>query len=309
MAYLKNLTIRQIRTLKAVVDGGNLARAAEKMHLTPPAISTALRTLEDQIGAEVLERTPAGRIKLNAFGQEIYQLAQELEGAFDRAEFKIEALHKGFGGAVRIGIVSTAKYIMPKIIHDAELRHPEIDIDLVIGNRQETIEALSERQVDFAIMGRPPREPAVEYIVIAPHPHLLIAPPNYPKVESIEDVTGEVFLVRENGSGTRMLFEHFINGFDNLPPIRRKMLSSNETIKQAVMAGLGIALISGSTIEAELEAGRISSIDFEGLPIMRSWHIVWNLGDNLTPAAQKIRQYIEENPAHMIQNQLGEPSL
>lgn len=309
MAKLRNLTLRQIRTLKAVVDGGNLARGAEIMNLTAPAISTALRSMESQIGAKVMERGPDGRIVLNAYGKEIYKLAQELDGVFDRAEYKIDALHAGLGGAVRIGIVSTAKYFMPRIIFAAQKQFPEIDIDLAIGNRRETIAALEERTVDFAVMGRPPSSPPVEHLVIAPHAHVLIAPPNFRKVGSIWELADETFLVREFGSGTRMLFDHFMSHVEDMPPIKRKMLSSNETIKQAVMAGLGIALISGSTTEAEIEAGRVSTIDIDGLPIVRSWHIVWNEKDILSPAAEKIQQFIVENPAHLLQMQLGEPMI
>ncbi len=139
--------------------------------------------------------------------------------------------------------------------------------------------------------------------------HVLIEPPNFHAVNAMEDLVNETFLVRETGSGTRLLFDHFISTYENLPAIKTKVLSSNETIKQAVMAGLGIALISGSTTEAEIEAGRVSVIDIEGLPIMRSWHIVWNAKDTPSPAACKIQEFIANNPAHLLQTTLGEPSL
>ena len=169
---------------------------------------------------------------------------------------------------------------------------PDIDLALTIANRDGTIGALENRRVDLAVMGRPPRQPVVDSALIGEHPHVMIVHPNHPmaamgKVPP-ELLLEETILCRERGSGTRILAERYLDRIGEGAPYDTATFDSNETIKQAVIAGLGVALISAHTIEMELEAGRLALLNAPGLPIIRYWHIVHRADQPLTPAAQAV---------------------
>lgn len=307
MSALSNITFRQLTMLRAIIECGNIARAADEIGLTAPAVSTGLKMLEEQIGASLLHRDTSGVIELTPIGEEVLSLAHEIRGLMGRYDERLGALKSGIAGFVSLGLVSTAKYFAPSLIRSAGLEYPGIAIDLHIGNRGEIIEALAHRRVDMAIMGRPPLRPKVDYTAIAKHPHIIIAPPDFEWDGHIGSLAREEFLVREEGSGTRILFERVISQMDDLPPIRRKVLASNETIKQAVIAGLGLAFISASTTDAELESGRLKMLELPGLPIMREWYIVWRADAPLSEAAQNIRTHIAENKDRFAPTQFRDP--
>ena len=173
---------------------------------------------------------------------------------------------------------------------------PGIEIELKVGNRGETMTALAEGRLDLAIMGRPPREPAVEAEVLGPHPHVIVAGPDHPLavVTRVEPAAlwDETFLSREEGSGTRILMTRFIDRIAEGRIVRTIEMGTNETIKQAVMAGLGIALISGHTVVEELRQRRLVALPIEGLPIVRHWFLIHVAGQPLFPAAAAVSRGI-----------------
>jgi LysR family transcriptional regulator, low CO2-responsive transcriptional regulator len=217
---------------------------------------------------------------------------------------RLRTLKGGAGGRVTMGVVSTAKYFAPQVIAGFVRRHPGVEINLSVGNRGSTVEALRNYEIDFAIMGRPPRDFAIEAEIFGPHPLVLIAAPSNPLIGrkglTRADLSEESFLVREEGSGTRTVFEEFMNGVI----IKRARLGidsgSNETIKQAVMAGLGIALLSAHTVAAEVESGRLVLLDVQGLPIRRDWYAVRRADKVLGPAAQAFWEYLMQDGARWL---------
>lgn len=273
---MQDATLKQLRALAAVVRHGSIARAAERLHVTPPAVGQQIRLLERAAGTALLERTPNGFRPTDA-GCELVAMSDRIEAEIDNSARVLELIRTGKVGSVTLGAVSTAKYFAPQLLAAFWGRHDEVDVRLVIGNRHETIEALAEHAVDVAIMGRPPHELNLVTEVIGDHPHVIIAPPDHPlarrpKVRQ-RDLERETFLVREPGSGTRQLTESLFAGAGIEPRIGME-IASNETIKQAVIAGLGVALLSAHTIAAELDDQRLVALAVEGLPIMRRWYAV-----------------------------------
>lgn len=197
-----------------------------------------------------------------------------------------------------IGAVSTAKYFTPFAIAAFSKLHPKIDISLSIGNRQEIRQALRGYGLDFAIMGRPPPDIEVDTHLIGDHPHVVIAPKGH-RLASVSGLTAvdlahEIFITREQGSSTRVLMERLFETTKLQPAIGMEM-SSNETIKQAVIAGLGIAFISAHTVAVEFEDGRLITLDVAGLPIVRQWFVVRRKDKVLLPPAHGMLNFLVAN--------------
>jgi DNA-binding transcriptional LysR family regulator len=199
------------------------------------------------------------------------------------------------GGRVTIGLVSTAKYIVPHLLTRFQATYPAITIDLRDGNRQWIIEALVKGEIDLAIMGQPPADADVLAEPFAPHPSVIIASPSHP-LAGLTDLpasalAGEPFVAREEGAGTRSLMERYFQAH-GFPPRIVMTSSSNETIKQAVMAGMGIALISQHTIGLELGLGMMTTLSIEGFPLMRSWFVAHRRNMPLLPVHARLRGFL-----------------
>jgi len=296
MIHKNAITLKQLRSLAAIVKGGNLSAAAGLLHVTGPAVSTQLRALEANFSADLLRRGPDGKIAVSAEGETVLAVVEQIESALDLCYKRINALQSGKAGHVALGVVSTGKYFAPGLVALTRKALPDIEIGLQIGNRGEIVDALKSRRVDLAVMGRPPREPLVEADPLGANPHILIAPPDHPLARacdvSPDAVLDETFLCREPGSGTRILMERYLDGIGEGRPYEKIELGSNETVKQAVIAGLGIALISAHTVVAELESGRLATIPLQGLPIVRQWFLVHRRDAPLSPVCRHFRDFV-----------------
>ena len=289
------ITFKQLRALSSVSQYGSITRAAEAIHLTPPAVHTQLRQLAAHLGADVLRRGDAGRMELTDEGQVVLEAANRIEAELDICLKSVAAIRDGHAGLVRLGVVSTGKYFAPALVAHLKTAFPAIKVELTVGNRGQIIEALDYRQIQLAIMGRPPRSPANTAEPVGPHPHVFIAPPDHPLAGNRvtpEALLGETIIEREPGSGTRILLSRFMDRIGQGAPYDTMAMSSNETIKQAVIAGLGIALISQHTVVEELHQGRLVTLDISGLPIERAWYLLHRSDTDLSAAAQKIRAHI-----------------
>ncbi|PZO50755.1 MAG: LysR family transcriptional regulator [Alphaproteobacteria bacterium] len=294
MSDLRGLSIRQLRALSATARLGSITAAAKALHVTPPAISIQLKLLSKQAGGEVLERS-AGGFEPTALGAEILEAANEMDGLLDRLSDRINALHAGAVGLLRLGVVSTGKYFAPRIVAGFQRAHPGIVVKLVIGNRGEILAGLRQRNFDLCIMGRPPEDVPLVREELGDHPHVLIAPPDH-QLAGRRDIAHaelqqETFLAREEGSGTRMLMSRFLDRVGGERPVQLVDMGTNETIKQAVMAGLGIAIISAHTCAAELAEGKLVALDARGTPIVRQWYIIHRADHELSVAAQHFQSF------------------
>ena len=273
------MTLKQFRALLAVARHGSLTRAAEELSQTVPTIHSQIKNLEAAVGQPLLVKSGDGSgFVPNDAGEAMLRAARRIEANLSHAVQEIAALSRGSTGRVVLGTVSTAKYFAPRLVRLLRDRVPDIEVDLRVANRDETLKAMRRGEYDLVIMGRPPREGLGNAIPLGPHPHGIVVPPDHPlaKQDGYDPslLLKETFLCREEGSGTRLLMERYLDRLAEgvLPPM--VMMPSNETIKQAVLAGLGIGFLSLHTVHDELASGRLALIRGPGLPVMRHWYLV-----------------------------------
>jgi LysR family transcriptional regulator, low CO2-responsive transcriptional regulator len=292
------ISLRQLRALRAVVEARTISGAAQTLHLTAPAVGLQLRQLETHCGLALTERRADGLTPTPA-GHELLRAQERIDRALGDCSEALAALGSVDAGTVAVGVVSTAKYFAPFALAAFRKERPRIDLKLAVGNRAVTIAALCNFDLDLAVMGRPPDDIAVEAATIGDHPHVIIAPPDHPLAGqrlTLEALADQTFLMREAGSGTRALAEKLFAEAGFEPRIGME-IHSNETIKQAVMAGLGIAFLSAHTTAAELADNRIVTLDIDGLPAMRQWFVVKHADKRLLPAGQALWRFLADQGA------------
>jgi DNA-binding transcriptional LysR family regulator len=302
--FARDLTIRQLRALAALQTAGSVTSAANRLNLTQPAVTLQLRNLQALAGLPLIQRTGDGMMLTQA-GRDVLVLSTRIEAALLDCEQSLDLIAGRSGGHVSIGAVSTAKYFVPFAIAAFSSRFPKIDVTLTIGNRETIRDALRGYDLDIAIMGRPPAGVDVEMRLLGKHPHIIVAAAGHPlarKRKSVPaDLAAETFITRERGSGTRMLMEEFFQKTGLTPKVGMEM-DSNETIKQAVIAGLGIAFISQHTVSHELEEGRLVALKVTGLPVMRQWHALRRVDKILLPPAQAMLDFLGEEGHRYLPN-------
>ena len=278
---MRQLTFRQLHAVLAVHRLGKINLAARELGLTPPAVTLQIQQAESELASVLFDRTREG-FRATAAGLAVVAAAQAIDARMNQLADELIAVRESGRGILRFGAVSTAKYFAPQLAAAFMAEFPGVEVRLRIGNRASVIADLAERNVDVALMGRPPWQVPVQSFLLGEHPLVIIAAPGHalagqPDIAK-RRIAEETFLVREHGSGTRSSLEMF---FSDLPGRADQLgpeFGSNESIKQAVMAGLGVAFISGHTIAAELELRRLVILDVVDTPVRRQWFAV-NLQD------------------------------
>ncbi len=300
--WLRQITLKQMRGFSAAVNSGSASAAARELHLTPPAISLQLRDLEQAIGLPLLERNESG-LTTTLAGRELFELSSSIQHSLTRFGEIIDDLKGVDHGIVAVGVVSTARYFAPTVLAEFMKIYPEVKIQLLVGNRETTLAKLENMELDFAITGLPPDHFGVEKEFISKHPQIIIAAPDHrlSKKQKIplSELEHDTFLLREAGSGTRTVSDKLFASNKNLPGSALEF-GSNETIKQAVMVGMGIALISAHTVAAELKEKRLVELDVKGLPINRKWFVVKHANKRFLPSAQALWNFIARNGKHYL---------
>lgn len=294
--FARDASLRRLRALRALVERGSVTGAASALHVSPPAVSLQLRQLEAEVGLRLVERSREG-LRVTDAGREVLAAIERIDLVLRDCAEALDAISQGHGGRVVVAVISTAKYFAPRALAAFRKRSPGVDIRLTVGNRQDIIGALRKLEADLAIMGRPPEDVPHAKAAIGEHPHVVIGPPDHWAAQSrtieLRQLAGERFLLREPGSGTRLLAESVFAAAGIQPGIDME-IGSNETIKQAVIAGLGIAFISAHTVDAELRDGRLVVLPVEGLPIKRQWYVVRREDRRLLPAASALWDFLAE---------------
>ncbi len=300
---MRNLSLKQLRSIMAIRRHGKIVTAAAALGVTPPAVTLQLQQLEREAGLALFDRTPDG-MRPTAAGLAVLDAAQAIEERLRVLVDEIDAIKGVRRGSLRLGVVSTAKYFAPRLMAAFMAEFPDIEMRLVVGNRAETIERLKDHDIDIALMGRPPPGVPVRSAVFGDHPLVIIAAPDHPLVTrraiAKERIARESLLMREEGSGTRISMEIFMRdvaGWMEKPVIE---MDSNETIKQSVMAGLGVAFISAHTVAAELETGRLALLDVAGMPIRRQWFAVARSDRAMTPAMAAFHDFLARQGARHL---------
>ncbi len=288
------IDLRQLEMLDAVARLGTLTLAADALGVTQPAISSQMRKLEAHAGMALFERDGRG-VRLTDAGQSVASHARRVGQVLEDLREDLRQFKDIGQGSLRIAVVSTANYFIPGDIAKFRAAHPGVEINLRVANRDEMLDILAANETDLAIMGQPPDDADLVARPFKDNPLVVIAPADHPlagrKDVRPADLAKCPFVVREQGSGTRRVMERAFldHGLECEPAC---VLSSNEAVKQAVQAGLGLAVISRQTIDLELETGRLTMLQSENLALKRQWFLLYRSYRRLSPAALRFRDQL-----------------
>lgn len=301
MKLAQRLTLRQLRSIVAVAETGSFTQAARLLHLTQPAVSMQIKELETIVGQVLVD----GRreIHLTSAGEVFVRRAREALAALELAEVELKSMRGVASGTLEVVAITTAEYFVPHLLAEFGRRHPDIKFRLTVENRERVHALLQEQRADVAIMGQAPRGMALRRIPFAPHRLSFVARPDHPLAGRSNilpsALAGERLLLRERGSGTRTNLERFLRAH-GVKPLAADELGSNETLKQAVMAGMGIAFLSHHTFAMEVESGRLLRLDVQDTPVIREWNVVVHAERPLTPALEALLDFLQGDGAAMM---------
>lgn len=289
-----HLTLQQLRLFESVARHGSYTRAAEELFLTQPAVSIQIKRLENQAGLPLFEKI-GKKIFPTTAGKAMYEASLDILNRVEDLSNSFEELKGTVKGSLQVSVVSTAKYFIPNLLGAFLQQYPEVEPKLKFTNRARIIERLMNNDDDFVIMGQVPEDENLEA-----HPFMnniigIIAPANHPLANKknipIEELVNHRFLNREIGSGTRYVFDQLLKKHDlQVEPYME--LGSSEALKQAVMAGLGITVLSLHSIELERELNKLTILDVEGFPLRRRWYAVHLKGRKLSLVARTFLEFI-----------------
>ncbi|BDA82863.1 LysR family transcriptional regulator [Aureimonas sp. SA4125] len=300
---MRTLSLRQLRSVQEISRLGTIAAAARALGLTAPAITLQIKQMEEEFGLALFDRTSDG-MHLREAGYAALKAANAIESVLQALQDDLDAIKGVRRGLIRLGVVSTAKYFAPAMIAGFRNEHPAIEIKLLVGNRFDIVGKLRAYELDIALMGRPPTEIPVEATVFGDHPLVMIAAPGHPlaAARNIDKarLLEEPIIIREPGSGTRRSLETFFAAFPDALDTNTTQMGSNETIKQAVMAGLGIAFISAHTIAFEVEMQRLVILDVVDMPIRKQWFAVTRSDHVRAPAELAFTRFLTQKGAAFL---------
>jgi DNA-binding transcriptional LysR family regulator len=293
---MRRLTLRQFRVFEAVARHLSFSRAAEELHLSQPAVSMQVRGIETILGLPLTEQI-GRRIQLTDAGREVLYASQAITARLDDLQHNLAQLRSVDTGNLKLAVTSTVNAVATGILARFRGRYPGVAVHLDVSNRAEVLDLLASNRIDLAIMGQVPDGLELAATRFMANPLVVIAPPDHPLTRkrkiTPEQVAAESFLVREAGSGTRAAMERFFaaHGLE----IRVSMeMSSNEAIRQAVQAGLGLAVLSLQTLELELAMQRLAVLKVQGFPLTRHWYVVHRADKRLSPTAQAFKRFVLE---------------
>jgi len=299
---MKNATLRQLRVFESAARHLSLTRAAEELHLTPPAVSIQIRHLEGHAHADLFERV-GRRLRLTQAGVEVLARVREVLTQIRAAEEAIEGLGSLEQGLLDVAVINAGDYFFPWIAAAFRLRHPGIRVRLSVGNREELLARLAAHENDLAVMSLPPAEALFAAEAFAPHPHVIVAAPRHALLARrsvpLERIAAEPLITREAGSATRLAMEEAFGEAGVVPRIEME-IASNETIKQAVAAGFGVGFLSAHAVQQELALGRLAVIPVKGFPVMRQWYVVHRRDRRLPRVAEAFQRFVVKEGAQLI---------
>ncbi|MGV3728456.1 LysR family transcriptional regulator [Methyloversatilis discipulorum] len=294
---IRHATLHQLRIFLAVARHNSFARAAEELHLSPPTLSLQVKQLSETVGQPLFEQL-GKKIYLTTTGQTLADACTDIESRMERLSQDLAALQGVERGSLKLSILTTVKYTVPKLLGGFCAAHPGIEVAMVVGNRENLLQRLASNQDDLYIMGQPPENMDVVCEDFADNPLVLVAPPDHPLVGkqrlSAQQLKNEPFILREPGSGTRLTSEKFFAS-QGITLKTRLEVGSNEAIKQTVAGGLGLAVLSATTVVSELALGELVLLDVLGFPLIRRWHVVYPRGKRLSPAALAFKDWLFEH--------------
>jgi DNA-binding transcriptional LysR family regulator len=299
---MKNATLRQLKVFESVARLRSFSRAAEELHLTQPAVSTQIRKLEEHAGNPLFEQF-GKKIYLTPAGAELLQIGRVIIQQFEAAGNAMTHFKGVSGGKLNVGVISAGDYFFPRLLVEFAGRHRGVTLNFTVHNREGLLTHIADNLTDLAIMVRPPTDLDTVNQPFAPHPYVIVAAPSHPLVGEkdvgMAALMRENFVVREKGSDTwNSMEEAFGADLCNLHVAME--IRSTETIKQAVIAGMGIGFLSAHTISQEVKAGSLRVLDVQGFPLMLNWYVVHRRSKRLPPVAQAFKDFLLSDGASLI---------
>jgi DNA-binding transcriptional LysR family regulator len=297
-----NITLKQLKVFERVAKRLSFTRAAEDLYLTQPAVSMQIKQFEETIGLPLFERI-GKKIYLTRAGEELYKLSKAITRQLEEAEHLIEELKGSEGGRLVVAVASTVHYFAIRLLAEFCKHYPKVKVRFKVTNRKGLLQLLEDNEADIILMGLPPEdidlvsEPFMDnpLVVIAPATHALAG---LRSIE-LEDLRGETFLMREQGSGTRTSAERFL-GERGLTLSTSMEMNTNDAIKQGVEVGLGLSVVSLHTIDRELTDGRLVVLDVLHFPIVRKWYMVHRTGKRLSSVGHAFKEFVRNEAQRFV---------
>jgi DNA-binding transcriptional LysR family regulator len=300
--YLKHGTLPQLRVFEASARLGSLTRAAEELHIAQPTASVQIRKLADTVGLPLFEQV-GKRIYLTDAGERVYAGCHEVFRAFSAIEEALDALRTMESGHLRLAVSSTSKYFAPRMLGAFIQRYPGVQASLEIHNRQTLIERLASNEDDVYIFAAPLARDDLVTQALLPNPLVVFARDDHPLANArqiaFERIAAEPFIMREPGSGTRLLATRLFEQHGLVPKISLE-LSTDEAVKEAILAGLGVSIMSRFTLGLEPETTRLICLDVEGFPLENHWHFAYPIGKQLSPTARAFMDFARREARGLV---------
>ncbi len=293
---MMNLTLHQLHVFGTVARLKSMTEAARRLHLTQPAVSIQIKQLQESIDIPLIEIV-GRKLYLTEAGEHLYELYKNVNYEMESFNAVISQLKGGLKGKLTITSASTAKYFLPYLLGEFQRRYPGVTVSLKVTNRNEVLHHLSQNKYDLAILTQVPNMKNIAAVPFLENPLVMGAPPEHPlageKNISAEKIKNEQFIFREVGSGTRMMMTDYLekNGIEVNPVME---LGTNEAVKQAVMAGIGLSIISKLSIGNELYLNKISILDMRNFPISTNWHVIYKTEKKISPVTQNFVTFLRE---------------
>lgn len=298
---MRHSTFRQLEVFEAIARLGSFTRAAEELFLTQPTVSMQVKKLTEVVGLPLFEQV-GKKIYLTDAGRELQQTSREIFKQFSHFEMAVADMKGLKQGTLRLAVVTTAKYFAPRLLGPFCQKYPGIQISLKVSNRERVLERLADNLDDLYILGQPPQEIDAVAEAFLDNPLVLLAPANHPLKDKknipLTRIAEEPFLMREPGSGTRIAAERLFAEQGIKLKVRME-LGSNEAIKQAIVGGLGVAVLSKHTLSLDAPMGQLAILDVQGFPIERQWYVAYPAGKQLSIVARTFLDYLKQAPKHV----------
>ena len=305
--YMRHGMLPQLALFEAAARLGSYTRAADELHFAQPTVSTQLKKLCETLDVPLFEQV-GKKMFLTPAGAVLYDGCRELFAVLGRVDDSLSNLRTLEQGRLRLAVSSTGKYFAPRLLAAFVQRHPKIEVSLQIHNRRHLIDRLAANEDDLYIFANPPTEQEVVCQPILTNPLVVFARDDHPRAGQrripFAALASEPFLMREPGSGTRLVtYEAFDR--HGITPLVRMELSTNEAVKQAILAGLGISILSKYTLGLDTDHAQLTILDVEGFPIERPWQFAYPVGKQVSPVARAFMDFVRREAAALVQDHLG----
>jgi len=296
-----NYTLNQLNIFLKVVQNESITKAAQELFLSQPAVSIQLKNFQDQFDIP-LTQVVSRKLFVTDFGREVALTAEKILNEVNEMNFKTAMFKGKISGTLKVSVVSTGKYVIPYLLSDFLQKHPDIELQLDVSNESKITTDLITNMVDVSLLSTLPDSLNVEKISLMSNSLHLVSGKALNQVKSIKDLPTNIqFIYREEGSSTRKEMEEYVQKH-GLSVRKKLVLTSNEAVKQAVIANLGVSIVPIIGIRNELKNGQLFSLPLEGLPIVSEWNLVWIKGKRMFPAAQAFIDYLNAEKQSIIQN-------